>query len=1023
MKRRLESRRQRSHRWTPGRAWCSALSAVAAAVVIATATGGGTSGTLHAQPAAKGAPSKIAALVRDRANQIQSAVLAGAMTPALARRLSSDALPITDDGLLEIEVHASGAVAAAHAAALAGLGATVVASTGDIRWPAGVPAPSNLGIITARIPADRLADAAALGWVVAITPAERRSPDVGAFTSEGVTLHRTVQANAIGFDGSGVNVGAISDGVSNIAAAQALGDLPPAVNVLNAGGGDEGTAMLEIIHDLAPGAALLFHGTGGGVANHITALNNLAAAGAHVITEDIPFDAEPAFQKGAAATAAEALSVAGISVHSSAGNLGGRHSARIPAVGSGTGPDGGAGPFVGCPTNPDNTVAIAGGGDTTFDIQVASGASISATLQWSEPRAIFPTPGAGGFTDLDLHIMNAAGTTCLASSIGVQGNGAGDTIEQASWTNPGAATVTVKLVVDVFAIAGAVAPPLLDLRWRGGTAVDATTRAGSLNPDSNYTFGATSAAAADASVSTDPNTIPIEGFSAGGPVQLISTTVCAGGTYPCAGNSAAGGAGQTAGAPTWTAADGVSVSGAGGFGAGNCPAVTQGDCRFFGTSAAAPHAAAIAALVRQALGSPTPLQIHSAMSLTAKDRGPAGFDNTWGAGVLNALAAVGEEADLTVTKDCQPNTTIPAGETATCTIIVRNNGPSTARNVSMSDVHLPSGTLNWGTINTSAGTCARSGNTVTCALGDLTSAATATITVSFSASQGMTVGDIATASSDTFDPDMSNNQANDSVTFASIANLGITKSDSPDPVIAGVALTYTVTITNAGPSPAPNVVVRDALSALVSFQSATPSQGACEAGVVPGDPAKPLTCNLGTLANGGMATLTVVVAVNSDVPAGTLLVNNADVSSDVPDPNNANNVATATTTVQTQADLAVVKTSDALTYKPSSTVTYRIDVTNNGPSTARNVVVTDDLPALKQAIYLSDTGGCVLSTPLTLTCSLGDLAISQTRTFFVYVLIKGNRGDVANTASAASPTPDPVAANNSSTRVVTVGNQ
>ena len=65
--------------------------------------------------------------------------------------------------------------------------------------------------------------------------------------------------------------------------------------------------MLEIIHDLAPGAALFFHGSGGGVASHIAALNNLAAAGVRVIAEDIPFDAEPAFQKGAAATAGEAL--------------------------------------------------------------------------------------------------------------------------------------------------------------------------------------------------------------------------------------------------------------------------------------------------------------------------------------------------------------------------------------------------------------------------------------------------------------------------------------------------------------------------------------------------------------------------------------------------------------------------------------------------------------------------------------------------------------------------------------------
>jgi uncharacterized repeat protein (TIGR01451 family) len=993
---------------------------IGVALLIA-AIGGSGSTTVVAQQGPKGAPSKIAALVSNRITELQAAQTARVPLAAVARRLSSPALRVTDDGQLEVDVHAAAAVGAGHAAALASVGATVLTSTADIRWPAGVTAPANLGILTVRIPADRIADAAALPWVVAITPAESQQPDVGAFVSEGVILHKTDQANALGIDGTGVNVGVVSDGVSNLAAAQALGDLPPVVTVLNAGGGDEGTAMLEIVHDLAPGAALLFHGTGGSVASHITALNNLAAAGVHVIAEDIPFDAEPAFQKGAAATAGEALAVAGISVHSSAGNLGSRHAARIQAVGTGGGPDGVAGPFAGCGVNPTNVVAIAGGGDSTFDVQLAAGAQISATLQWSEPRAIFPTPGAGGFTDLDLHIMNAAATTCLASSTAAQGNGAGDTIEQAAFTNPGPGAVTVKLVVNVAGIAGAVAPPLLDLRWRGGTPVNVTTRAGSLNPDSNYTFGATSAASADASVSTDPNTIPIEGSSGGGPVQLISTTVCMGGAYPCPGNSTAGGGGQTAGAPTWTAADGVSVSGVGTFGLGSCPAVTQGDCRFFGTSAAAPHAAAVAALVRQSLGSPTPLQINLAMANTAKDRGAPGFDNVWGFGVLNALAAIGEEADLTVAKDCQPDTVAATGQTATCTIAIRNNGPSTARNVVLTDVHSPSGTLTWGAITSSTGTCSRSVNTVTCTLGDLANGATATVSVSFTASDSLTVGDLATVSSNTFDPDTSNNQASDSVAFESRANLSLTKSDAPDPVIAGELLTYTLGIANSGPSSAVNVAVRDALSALVSFVSATPSQGACQAGVVPGDPEKPLLCNLGTLASGASATLTVVVRVNSDVPAGTLLVNNADVSSDVVDPNTGNNVATAATTVQTRADLAITKTSDASTYKPSTVVTYSITVANNGPSTARSVVVTDNLPDLKQAIYQSDTGGCVLSTPKTLTCSVGDLAVGGTRTFFVYVLIKGNQGVVSNTASVASATSDPVVANNSSTRDVTVG--
>jgi uncharacterized repeat protein (TIGR01451 family) len=163
----------------------------------------------------------------------------------------------------------------------------------------------------------------------------------------------------------------------------------------------------------------------------------------------------------------------------------------------------------------------------------------------------------------------------------------------------------------------------------------------------------------------------------------------------------------------------------------------------------------------------------------------------------------------------------------------------------------------------------------------------------------------------------------------------------------------------------------------------------------------------------------VVVRVNPEVLPGTVLVNNASVASDADDPNNGNNIVSAPTTVQTSADVSVVKTSDAAVYKPSSLVTYQVTVANNGPSTARDVVVTDNLPEAKQAIYQSDTGGCAFSSPNLLTCNMGDLAVGQSRTFFVYVVIKGNPGSVSNTATASSTTSDPAPANNTSVRIVT----
>src|SRR6185312_8099218 len=148
--------------------------------------------------------------------------------------------------------------------------------------------------------------------------------------------------------------------------------------------------------------------------------------------------------------------------------------------------------------------------------------------------------------------------------------------------------------VDVAGTSSAVAPPLIDLRWRtgvnGSLAINTPSRAGSLNPDSNYLGLATSAGAANASQSTDPKTVPLESFSAGCPDPDV------------------------------------------------CPADVNGQCLFFGTSAAAPSAVGVAAVVRQELGGRLPPRLlNLALAKLAVDRGDPGRDNLWGAGVLRVL--------------------------------------------------------------------------------------------------------------------------------------------------------------------------------------------------------------------------------------------------------------------------------------------------------------------------------------------------------------------------------------------------
>lgn len=392
-----------------------------------------------------------------------------------------------------------------------------------------------------------------------------------------------------------------------------------------------------------------------------------------------------------------------------------------------------------------------------------------------------------------------------------------------------------------------------------------------------------------------------------------------------------------------------------------------------------------------------------------------------------ASTVVVEQADLRVIKTCKPDGPATANSPGHCDIQVDNLGLSDARNVTLTDAITSSAPFTITTVTVSpSGSCLpatpigpTSSVTLTCDLGTMLAGTRKTVRVDFTATGAADVNDVATVSSATPDPDTTNNQATGSVSFTSLADLAITKTDSPDPVVAGTNLTYVILVQNNGPSAATNVVVKDTLPGQVSIVSAISTAGTCNGGI-PGNPLQPMICTIGSLATGGSATITLVVLVSPGAPNGTILVNNATVQSDTQDTNNANNSASSTSTVQTQADLTITKTSDALVYKPSSLIAYTITVANTGPSDAKAVVVSDVLPPTQQALYQSNTGGCTLAGAI-LTCQLGDMALGMTRSFNVYLVVKGSRGQVTNTASVGSATVDPNSANNTSIRVVTVG--
>jgi uncharacterized repeat protein (TIGR01451 family) len=166
------------------------------------------------------------------------------------------------------------------------------------------------------------------------------------------------------------------------------------------------------------------------------------------------------------------------------------------------------------------------------------------------------------------------------------------------------------------------------------------------------------------------------------------------------------------------------------------------------------------------------------------------------------------------------------------------------------------------------------------------------------------------------------------------ADLAVDKSDSPDPVVAGTDLTYTINVTNGGPDIANNVVMTDSLPAQTTFQSISAPGWSCTTPAVGANGT--LQCTRGSLAAGTVA-IQVTVHVDKATPDGTVLSNTASVGSSAFDAAPGNNSSTETTTVEVEADLAILSYQaqsppTELIIGDTATVTLVKRITNNGPS-------------------------------------------------------------------------------------------
>lgn len=247
------------------------------------------------------------------------------------------------------------------------------------------------------------------------------------------------------------------------------------------------------------------------------------------------------------------------------------------------------------------------------------------------------------------------------------------------------------------------------------------------------------------------------------------------------------------------------------------------------------------------------------------------------------------------------------------------------------------------------------------------------------------------------------------VSGTSAADLAVAKADAPDPVTIGENVTYTITVTNNGPDTATGVTVTDPLPAGSALVSASASQGSCSGTTT-------VSCDLGSLANGASATVTIVVMTTA---VGTLS-NTAAASASTADPTSANNAASAATTVKPPptADLVIAKTDAPDPVTLGGNVTYTITVTNNGPDPAAETTVSDTLPAGVTLVSATTSQGTCSGTT-TVSCSLGSLASGATATVTLIVeTVEG--GTLSNTATVSASTADPNTANNSATTVTTV---
>jgi PKD repeat protein len=406
--------------------------------------------------------------------------------------------------------------------------------------------------------------------------------NIGSALTQGDAIHKTTDVRSqYGFKGTGMKIGVISDGVTHLADSVNSGDLPGNVNVLSAGIGDEGTAMLEIIHDMVPNATLYFHDAGENTLQFNAAIDALQANGCTVIVDDISWVAEPFFEDGVIASHVSTLVTNPdnpLIYVSSAGNAAQRHF---------------QGDFFPDGITNFNDFSSGSGGVKSLYVNLPVQSTVWIVLEWNDQFG-------HSANDYDLFLSESIlGDLDLSQN---PQDGTQDPVEFIAYTNRGISPKTG--IIDVSRTTGVAKTLELYIYPSGGATVYLNNIVAA---DSIFGHPAVPGVISTAAVYWG-TPFTIEPFSSQGPVTIM---------YPSP---------SIRQKPDITGVDGVNISGAGGF-----------PNPFYGTSAAAPHIAAVAAQIWGGHPLLSPQNIRNALYNSAVDLGPAGRDTIFGYGKADAL--------------------------------------------------------------------------------------------------------------------------------------------------------------------------------------------------------------------------------------------------------------------------------------------------------------------------------------------------------------------------------------------------